>query len=74
MRSAYFPMNSLGTLGRPGESLVPVVGQHGMRAGGNVPGDFSPDSQCASSRFESLAFLHTSSTCRRMAREACCIP
>jgi len=46
MRSAYFPMNSLGTLGRPGESLVPVVGQHGMRAGGNVPGGFSPDSEC----------------------------
>jgi hypothetical protein len=56
MRSAHIPMNSLGTLGRPGESLVPGVGEHGMRAGDNVPGDFSPDSQCARSRVRVLGF------------------
>ena len=55
MRPAYFPMNSLGTLGHPGESLVPVVSMACVPAG-NVPGDFSPDSQCAGSRIRVLGF------------------
>jgi hypothetical protein len=73
MRSAYFPMNSLGTLGRPGESLVPVVGQHGMRAGG-MSLAISVGLTMRQLEVRVLGFPATSSTCRRMAREACCIP
>jgi len=69
MRPAYLPMNTLGPLGRPGEALVPGAAQHGMRAGANAP----IESGLTTRRIEGSspsAFLHTSSTCRRTAREA----